>query len=217
MWEQTLAAARAAAIPTDSILNATARVFLAQDTFTQMMASAYRQQLTTQILEQEEERSALVEALLSRRITDTPKPLGGRRPAAATHLGTLRRRGSRAAGDREARIAHNRKQARPSATSGRRGGCCRTYRSASSICGATRRQPPSASLSRCSGRPRPRESASVRRFTSWPKHATHCDWPGWRSPRSRRASRSLLSSTTPRLPSRRSARPRLWRRSGHQY
>ena len=71
MWEQTLAAARAAAIPTDSILNATARVFLAQDTFTQMMASAYRQQLTTQILEQEEERSALVEALLSRRITDT--------------------------------------------------------------------------------------------------------------------------------------------------
>jgi sugar diacid utilization regulator len=35
------------------------------------MASAYRQQLTAQILEQEEERSALVEALLSRRITDT--------------------------------------------------------------------------------------------------------------------------------------------------
>ena len=32
---------------------------------------AYRQQLTAQILEQEEERSALVEALLSRRITDT--------------------------------------------------------------------------------------------------------------------------------------------------
>ena len=37
MWEQTLAAARAAAIPTDSILDATARVFLAQDTFTQAM------------------------------------------------------------------------------------------------------------------------------------------------------------------------------------
>jgi PucR C-terminal helix-turn-helix domain/GGDEF-like domain len=71
MWEQTLAAARAAAIPTDSILDATARVFLAQDTFTQAMATAYRQQLTAQILEQEEERSALVEALLSRRITDT--------------------------------------------------------------------------------------------------------------------------------------------------
>ena len=35
------------------------------------MASAYRQQLTAQILEQEEERSALVEALLSWRITDS--------------------------------------------------------------------------------------------------------------------------------------------------
>ncbi|HEY2502363.1 MAG TPA: helix-turn-helix domain-containing protein [Mycobacterium sp.] len=71
MWERTLAAARAASIPTDSILDATARVFLAQDTFTQAMATAYRQQLTAQILEQEEERSALVEALLSRRITDS--------------------------------------------------------------------------------------------------------------------------------------------------
>ena len=65
MWEETLAAGRAAGIPTESILNATARVFVAQDTFTQAMASAYRQQLTAQILEQEEERSALVEALLS--------------------------------------------------------------------------------------------------------------------------------------------------------
>jgi PucR C-terminal helix-turn-helix domain/GGDEF-like domain len=71
MWEQTLATAREADIPTDSILEATARVFLAQDTFTQSMSSAYRQQLTTQILEREEERSALVEALLSHRITDT--------------------------------------------------------------------------------------------------------------------------------------------------
>jgi PucR C-terminal helix-turn-helix domain/GGDEF-like domain len=71
MWEETLAAARAAGIPTDSILNATARVFLAQDIFTQAMSTAYRQQLTAQILEQEEERSALVEALLSHRITDT--------------------------------------------------------------------------------------------------------------------------------------------------
>ncbi|HEY3994341.1 MAG TPA: helix-turn-helix domain-containing protein [Mycobacterium sp.] len=70
MWEKTLATAREAAIPTDSILDATARVFLAQDTFVQAMSTAYRQQLTAQILEREEERSALVEALLSRRITD---------------------------------------------------------------------------------------------------------------------------------------------------
>jgi sugar diacid utilization regulator len=71
MWEQTLAGGRGAGIPTESILDATARVFIAQDTFTQAMASAYRQQLTAQILEQEEERSALVEALLLRRITDS--------------------------------------------------------------------------------------------------------------------------------------------------
>jgi PucR C-terminal helix-turn-helix domain/GGDEF-like domain len=70
MWEETLATARTAAIPTDSILDATARVFFAQDTFTQAMASSYRQQLTAKILEREEERSALVEALLAHRITD---------------------------------------------------------------------------------------------------------------------------------------------------
>jgi PucR C-terminal helix-turn-helix domain/GGDEF-like domain len=71
MWEETIATAREAAIPNDSILDATARVFLAQDTFTQAMSTAYRRQLTAQIIEREEERSALVEALLSRRITDT--------------------------------------------------------------------------------------------------------------------------------------------------
>ena len=71
MWEQTIATARAAAIPTDSILDATARVCLAQATFTQAMSAAYRQQLTAQIIEREEERSALVEALLSHRITDS--------------------------------------------------------------------------------------------------------------------------------------------------
>jgi hypothetical protein len=71
MWEETLAVGRAAGVPTESILDATGRVFIAQDTFTQAMANSYRQQLTAQILEQEEERSALVEALLSRRITDS--------------------------------------------------------------------------------------------------------------------------------------------------
>ncbi|CPR12077.1 regulator of polyketide synthase expression [Mycobacterium bohemicum DSM 44277] len=70
VWEETLATARDAAIPTDAILDATARIFFAQETFTQAMATAYRQQLTAQILEREEERSALVEALLSRRMTD---------------------------------------------------------------------------------------------------------------------------------------------------
>ena len=111
MWEETLATARAAAIPTDSILDATARVFVAQDTFTQAMASAYRQQLTAQILEREEERSALVEALLSRRITDSQSlweaadllrlPTSGPYVVVAAELPR----------DRKAGITHNRKQA----------------------------------------------------------------------------------------------------------
>ncbi|OBH87963.1 PucR family transcriptional regulator [Mycobacterium scrofulaceum] len=69
MWERTLATARAEGIPTDSILDATARVFFAQETFTDAMSDAYRQQLTTQMLEREEERSALVEALLLGRMS----------------------------------------------------------------------------------------------------------------------------------------------------
>ncbi|HTX93472.1 MAG TPA: helix-turn-helix domain-containing protein [Mycobacterium sp.] len=72
MWEETLATARAASIPTDSVLDATARIFFAQETFTDAMSNAYRQQLTAQIVEREEERSALVEALLNRRMTDRP-------------------------------------------------------------------------------------------------------------------------------------------------
>src|SRR5271170_642416 len=58
MWEETIATARAATIPTESILNATARIFFAQETFNEAMSNAYRQQLTAKIVEREEERSA---------------------------------------------------------------------------------------------------------------------------------------------------------------
>ena len=107
---------------------------LAQDTFTQAMASAYRQQLTAQILEQEEERSALVEALLSRRITDTQSlweaanllrlPTTGPYVVVAAELPTIGKLGLPAI-----------EISSPPATSDRRGGCCRTYTSASSTCG----------------------------------------------------------------------------------
>ncbi|MDR3660288.1 MAG: helix-turn-helix domain-containing protein [Mycobacterium sp.] len=70
MWEQSVAAARDAGIPTESILGASAQIFLSQDEFTQAMTSAYREQLTSQIVDREEERSALVEAVLFGRITD---------------------------------------------------------------------------------------------------------------------------------------------------
>lgn len=70
MWEASLAQARELDIPADSILGATSQIVIAQDTFTQAMAVAYQRQLTHQILGKEEERSALVEAILLGRITD---------------------------------------------------------------------------------------------------------------------------------------------------
>jgi sugar diacid utilization regulator len=72
MWEASLAEAKQLAdISTDALLEATSQIMIAQDTFTQAMTGAYRQQLTLQVLEQEEQRSALVEAILFGQITDT--------------------------------------------------------------------------------------------------------------------------------------------------
>lgn len=72
MWEETLAEARRMNdVGTDAVLEATSQIMIAQDTFTQAMTGAYRRQLTMRMLGQEEERSALVEAVLFGRITDT--------------------------------------------------------------------------------------------------------------------------------------------------
>ncbi|MFD9667419.1 PucR family transcriptional regulator [Rhodococcus sp. NPDC059968] len=70
MWENTVTEARNRDVPLDAILNATSQILIAQDMFTQAMTDAYRHQQTTQVLRREEERSALVEALLFRRITN---------------------------------------------------------------------------------------------------------------------------------------------------
>ncbi|ORA32113.1 PucR family transcriptional regulator [Mycobacterium aquaticum] len=71
MWETSLAQARDLDISPEAILATTSQIMLAQDSFTQAMTGAYRQQLTQQMLGKEEERSALVEAILQGRITDT--------------------------------------------------------------------------------------------------------------------------------------------------
>ncbi|WP_458319542.1 PucR family transcriptional regulator [Mycolicibacterium brisbanense] len=71
MWEASLAQARDLDISPEAILATTSQIMLAQDSFTQAMTGAYRQQLTQQMLLKEEERSALVEAILQGRITDT--------------------------------------------------------------------------------------------------------------------------------------------------
>lgn len=71
MWEISLAEARELGVSTDAILATMSQLIIAQDTFTQAMAGAYRDELTHRMLSREEERSALVEAILFGRITDT--------------------------------------------------------------------------------------------------------------------------------------------------
>ncbi|MCX5045247.1 helix-turn-helix domain-containing protein [Aldersonia sp. NBC_00410] len=72
MWEETLAQARRNPdLTPDAILDATTHIMITQDEFTQAMTDAYRDQLTIQILGDEAERAALVEALLYGQITDT--------------------------------------------------------------------------------------------------------------------------------------------------
>ncbi|WP_160102294.1 PucR family transcriptional regulator [Rhodococcus sp. T7] len=70
MWEKMVTDARSSGVPPEAILNATSQILIAQDMFTQAMTDAYRHQQTIQVLNHEEERSALVEALLFHRITD---------------------------------------------------------------------------------------------------------------------------------------------------
>jgi hypothetical protein len=55
----------------DVLIRATTRIWHIQDTYTDAMTSAYRQQITHQVLEDEAERAALTEALLDgRNLTD---------------------------------------------------------------------------------------------------------------------------------------------------
>lgn len=57
-------------ISREALIRATARLWQAQDLFTDAMSSAYRQQAMQQALEDEAERAALAEALLEGRIFD---------------------------------------------------------------------------------------------------------------------------------------------------
>ncbi|MFC7449581.1 PucR family transcriptional regulator [Rhodococcus daqingensis] len=71
IWEAMLDESRARRhITAEAILRVTGQVFLGQDTFTQAMSSGYREQQTRQVLQDEAERAALVEALLEGRIVE---------------------------------------------------------------------------------------------------------------------------------------------------
>ncbi len=58
------------ALSQEALLRATARLWHAQDVYTDTMTAAYRERAIQQVLDDETERSALTEALLQARITD---------------------------------------------------------------------------------------------------------------------------------------------------
>jgi hypothetical protein len=70
LWECLAAAASRNAVPADVTLRAASEMWLALDTFTQEMADGYREELTFQVLSREEERSAVVQALLEGRVDE---------------------------------------------------------------------------------------------------------------------------------------------------
>jgi hypothetical protein len=70
LWECLADAAARSAVPAGVTLRAASEMWLALDTFTQEMADGYRQEITFQVLSQEEERSAVVQALLEGRLDE---------------------------------------------------------------------------------------------------------------------------------------------------
>ena len=60
-------------LPADTLVEAASVFFTAQDEFCQALTAAYQEQMTLQILGREQERAALVEALLTGRITSTQR------------------------------------------------------------------------------------------------------------------------------------------------
>jgi PucR C-terminal helix-turn-helix domain/GGDEF-like domain len=72
IWELLVAEARRGKrVTSDALVRAASDIWTVQDRSTQAMAAAYREVLTARVVVQEHERSALVEALLEGRITDT--------------------------------------------------------------------------------------------------------------------------------------------------
>jgi hypothetical protein len=68
LWDCLAGAAARRAAPAGVTLRAASELWLALDTFTQEMADGYREEITFQVLSQEEERSAVVQALLEGRL-----------------------------------------------------------------------------------------------------------------------------------------------------
>ena len=70
LWDCLADTAARSAVPAGVTLRAASEMWLALDTFTQEMADGYREEITVQVLSQEEERSAVVQALLEGRLDE---------------------------------------------------------------------------------------------------------------------------------------------------
>jgi hypothetical protein len=70
LWDCLADTAARSAVPAGVTLRAASEMWLALDTFTQEMADGYREEVTFQVLSQEEERSAVVQALLEGRLDE---------------------------------------------------------------------------------------------------------------------------------------------------
>jgi PucR C-terminal helix-turn-helix domain/GGDEF-like domain len=70
LWECLAETAARSSVPAEVTLRAASEMWLVLDTFTQEMAEGYREEITSQLLSQEQERSALVQALLEGRLAD---------------------------------------------------------------------------------------------------------------------------------------------------
>jgi hypothetical protein len=70
LWDCLADTAARSAAPASVMLRAASEMWLALDTFTQEMADGYREEITSQVLSQERERSAVVQALLEGRLDE---------------------------------------------------------------------------------------------------------------------------------------------------
>ncbi|MHA6765143.1 PucR family transcriptional regulator [Streptacidiphilus sp. PAMC 29251] len=71
LWECLAETAAQSGVPAEVTVRAASEMWLVLDTYTQYMAEGYREELTAQVLSREQERSALVQALLEGRLADT--------------------------------------------------------------------------------------------------------------------------------------------------
>ena len=70
LWDCLAETAARSSMPAEVTLRAASEMWLVLDTFTQEMAEGYREEITSQALSKEQERSALVQALLEGRLAE---------------------------------------------------------------------------------------------------------------------------------------------------